>query len=365
MTKPKHHTWSMFTLKDGLERRYKAPRQNPEPPWITEPYKDNKLLDPSIPPWTRHKSYTPKQDTTHEQSADVQKAEVPKQLSTNQSPPKPPPPVRPPARAVYVEPTGNLLPPPGSVPRPNGKGFMRVPTPPKRAGCNLLVMTCWLFHGTKVSTLPSGAWRPTTIEDGIPCLKSMSIYPALAELKMTSIPCVTSKPGGYPCIIVIGYPCHSNTVDPLSRWSNAQKLSACLDWFASDPLDGRNPTYQSFSRGGMHLTGIHTVEYRRALARETNTVLHTPSSTTPLHVCLLDGTFHHYNLARLEAVEWFDAEEDPPSPQSDYAGIPRDHTPGGLRAVEELREALASPLNRCVIDGSRQYYNIPRIETVD
>eukprot|EP00971_Amphidinium_carterae_P209135 4148855-Amphidinium_carterae.4 len=363
MTKPTHHTWSTFTLKDGLDRRYKVPRQDPAPPWITEPYKDNKLTDPNVPPWTKHKSYTPRQDPDKVKTADTQPAEVIQQTLL-QNLPKPPPPVQPLARVIHVEPSGHILPPPGSAPRPNGKGFMRVPTPPKRAGCALLVAACCLSHGIEVYASPSGDWRPTNYEDAATCLAPLRKNPAGAERGRHL--CVPEFPGGDLCKHVMRRISPGRSGADSLKCLCVARTFACLNWTIQHPKVGRNLPCQLSLRGGMHLFGTDSIEYRRALlAQEHNPVAGTPPPLTPVNVCLLHGSNHYYNLARLEVVDWFAAEEDPPTPQSDYAPIPLDRTPGEILAAEEIGEALADPLNRCVIDGSRQYYNMPRLETVD
>eukprot|EP00971_Amphidinium_carterae_P010520 207770-Amphidinium_carterae.1 len=113
-------------------------------------------------------------------------------------------------------------------------------------------------------------------------------------------------------------------------------------------------------RGGMHLMGTDSVEFRNAQLQTLRMMLRAPPSL-PMNVCALDGSVHHFNTALLDTVDWFAAEEDPSPPLS---RCPSESWRAYMRVVRaELPRA--APCNTCLLDGTEHYYNLARLDTVD
>eukprot|EP00971_Amphidinium_carterae_P280245 5563539-Amphidinium_carterae.1 len=58
-----------------------------------------------------------------------------------------------------------------------------------------------------------------------------------------------------------------------------------------------------------------TPEYERLRLKPLQSAMQTAGATVPFGACMLDGSAQSYNIPRLETVDWF-AAEDPPSPRA-------------------------------------------------
>eukprot|EP00971_Amphidinium_carterae_P172029 3410937-Amphidinium_carterae.1 len=85
-------------------------------------------------------------------------------------------------------------------------------------------------------------------------------------------------------------------------------------------------------------TGNRT-NWRGGMQQEGESALHKPMSTIVDNTCLLDGTLQFYNLARLDTVDWFAAEEDP-SPPMFYTPLHTEYLDAHAQLIAELRQAL-------------------------
>eukprot|EP00971_Amphidinium_carterae_P292396 5804443-Amphidinium_carterae.4 len=147
-----------------------------------------------------------------------------------------------------------------------------------------------------------------------------------------------------------------------ARWTNVYRAVVIVDQasqyfillFKQQPR-AIHYTSQGFQRGGMHRMGTDSVEYRRAQLSDLRFVFPTPTSTLPMNVCVLDGSVHRYNMGRLAAVDWFAAEADPSPAMS--------RCPSECRRAHMLYAPI--PRNTCLVDGTAHYYNIARLDTVD
>eukprot|EP00971_Amphidinium_carterae_P031110 612327-Amphidinium_carterae.1 len=86
--------------------------------------------------------------------------------------------------------------------------------------------------------------------------------------------------------------------------------SACAD-SATQYAPEVTRNHDAQQRGGMNCFGTDSVEWRRFCIPDLPCALQSDMATAPLDKCVLTGTDQRYNLARLDTVDWFAAEEDP------------------------------------------------------